>query len=255
MAKEKSSQETPPRSSSINEMEVDKFARMAQEWWDPNGKFKPLHKIGPVRLAYIRDEVCRNFNIDEGKLRPLAGLQVLDVGCGGGLLCEPMARLGAQVTGADVASESIKIAKHHADEHGLDITYLDISAEELAERGEKYDVVLNMEVVEHVQHVDQFIATCASLLKPEGIMLLSTLNRTLKSFALGIVTAEYILGWLPKGTHHWEKFITPDELSKMIEAAGLRANNPVGVVYNPITDSWSRSSDTDVNYMLSALQN
>jgi len=253
MTQEKIDTSGPQSQASIDDREVDKFAQMAAEWWDPSGKFKPLHQLNPVRLQYIKDEVGKRFTLDCDDMHPFKGLSVLDVGCGGGLLCEPMARLGATVTGIDVAQESIMIAKRHAEDHGLDIDYRFISAEELLQKGESFDIVLNMEVVEHVSDVDGFVKTCGSLVKPDGIMLMSTLNRTLKSFALGIVAAEYVLKWLPKGTHHWEKFITPSELAEKIEKAGLRANKAVGATYNPLTGNWSLSSDTDVNYMVSGI--
>ena len=237
---------------SVDPAEVAKFSAMAAEWWNPTGKFGVLHKFNPVRLAFIREEVTARFGRDPLAREPLAGLDLLDIGCGGGLLSEPMARLGAKVTGADPAEKNIKTAMVHAEEQGLGIEYLATTAEELAAAGRKFDVILNMEVVEHVREPAQFMAVTASMLKPGGVMLTATLNRTFKSFALAIVGAEYVLGWLPKGTHQWEKFITPAELADMLKAGGLVPREPVGVTYNPFSGQWRRARDTDVNYMVLA---
>lgn len=240
-----------PRQTSIDPAELEKFAAMATEWWDPAGKFKPLHKLNPVRLQYIRDEACAHFKKTDTRT-PLAGLNLVDIGCGGGLLCEPMTRLGAAVTGIDPGDENIAIARSHSEAQGLDIDYQAISAEELLETGKTYDIVLNMEVVEHVADVSSFINACARLVSPGGLLFSATLNRTLKSFAFAIVGAEYILQWLPRGTHQWDKFVTPAELSQSISDAGLEICNTQGIVFNPLDDQWHPSSDTDVNYMMLA---
>ena len=238
-----------PGQVTIDPDEVAKFIAMADDWWNPNGKFKPLHKFNPTRLAYIRDRLCKQFDRNPHDEKPLAGLRLLDIGCGGGLLSEPMARLGAEVLGADAAEANIKTASLHAEAQGLDIDYRAITAEELCRAGEKFDVVLNMEVIEHVADPDAFIKACADMLKPEGVMFLATLNRSLKSFALAIVGAEYVLRWLPRGTHDWHKFITPAELEAMTARAGLDTVTSTGVSFNPLTDKWSLSGDMGVNYM------
>ena len=245
-------QRPPAAESSVVEEELKKFSDLAAQWWDPDGKFKTLHKFNPVRLAYIRDEACTHFGLDPDARAPFEGLRLLDIGCGGGLLSEPMARLGADVVGADAAERNVKTAAAHAHEHGLEIDYRATTAEDLARDGEQFDIVLNMEVVEHVADVGQFIASCASLVRPGGLMYVATLNRTLKAFALAIVGAEYVLGWLPKGTHQWEKFVTPAELTAALGASGMRVRDRAGVAYNPIADAWSRTSDIDVNYMVLA---
>jgi len=240
------------RQTSIDQAELDKFAAMADEWWDPAGKFKPLHKFNPVRLRYIREKACAHFGLDAEKRRPLEGLSLVDIGCGGGLLCEPMTRLGASVTGIDPEKQNIAIAQNHSDAQGLDIDYQAISAEELLETGKVFDIVLNMEVVEHVSDVPLFISSCARLVSPGGLLFSATLNRTLKSFAFAIVGAEYLLKWLPRGTHQWEKFVTPDELKTAITKGGLEVCDTQGVTFNPLSDQWQPSSDTDVNYMMLA---
>lgn len=238
-----------PGQVTIDPEEVAKFTAMADDWWNPNGQFKPLHKFNPTRLAYIRDRLCKEFDRDPHDDKPLAGLRLLDIGCGGGLLSEPMARLGADVVGADAAEANIKTASLHAKAQGLAIDYRAITAEELCEAGEQFDVVLNMEVIEHVADPAAFIQACAGMLKPESMMFLATLNRTMKSFALAIVGAEYVLRWLPRGTHDWHKFITPDELEAMNAKAGLDIVTSTGVSFNPLTDRWSLSGDMGVNYM------
>jgi 2-polyprenyl-6-hydroxyphenyl methylase/3-demethylubiquinone-9 3-methyltransferase len=239
----------PQPSPSLDAEEVEKFSRLAAEWWDPNGKFAVLHKFNPVRLAYIRDHVTARFARDPMGPRPLKGLRVLDIGCGGGLLSEPMARLGADVVAIDPSEKNIATARVHAEETGLAIDYRAATAEELERDGERFDVILNMEVIEHVLDPAVFVAVCGGMLKPGGIMFVATINRTLKSFAFAIIGAEYVLGWLPRGTHHWEKFITPEELDRQLAAAGLKRVDLTGVIYNPLTGSWSRSRDADVNYM------
>ncbi len=237
-----------PKSASVDPAEVARFSAMAAQWWDPAGKFRPLHAINPVRLEFIKARAEEHF----GGSHPLKGLNILDIGCGGGLLCEPMARLGARVTGLDPSPKNISIARTHAREQELEINYLDSTAEALAAKGKTFDLVLNMEVLEHVADIDHFLKACATLIRPGGIMICATLNRTLKSFALAIIGAEYILRWLPAGTHQWEKFVTPGELRDALERQGLSAHDLKGVSYNPLTRIWSLSNDTDVNYMLSA---
>jgi 2-polyprenyl-6-hydroxyphenyl methylase / 3-demethylubiquinone-9 3-methyltransferase len=240
------------RSSSIDDAEVERFSRYGNDWWDPRGPMAALHKFNPVRLAYIRDQAAQRFGRDAKKLDCLAGLRMLDIGCGGGILSEPLARLGAQMVGADPSQENIAVASAHARENGVTVDYRAITAEELAAACEKFDVVLAMEVVEHVTDVNEFVATCATMVKPGGLMVAATLNRTLKSFALAIVGAEYVLRWLPRGTHQWDKFVTPTELEIAFENGGLRVIGERGVIYNPFADRWQLSSDTDVNYMLLA---
>lgn len=237
---------------SLDPAEVEKFSSMAAEWWDPKGKFGVLHVFNPVRLQYIKEQVCARRGLDPLLRRPFAGLRFLDIGCGGGLLCEPMARLGASVVGVDPSEKNIKTAAVHSAEVGLDIDYRQGTAEQLAEAGECFDVILNMEVIEHVADPGAFAATCTSMLKPAGLMVVATLNRTLKSFGLAIIGAEYVLGWLPKGTHQWERFITPAELRGWLEANGLNVRDQTGVSYNPLSRTWKRSRDLDVNYMLVA---
>jgi 2-polyprenyl-6-hydroxyphenyl methylase / 3-demethylubiquinone-9 3-methyltransferase len=242
----------PQRQSTIDEAEVERFSALAAEWWDPRGKMAPLHKFNPVRIGYVRDQAAARFDRDPKRLDSMKGLHILDIGCGGGILCEPLARLGAATTGVDPAEANIEAAKAHAAQSGLAIDYRCSTAEVLAEQGEQFDLVLAMEVVEHVTDVPLFVASCASLVKPGGLMIAATLNRTLKSFALAIVGAEYILRWLPVGTHRWDKFVTPNELEIAMEQSGLRVLHEQGVIYNLIADRWQLSSDTDVNYMLTA---
>ncbi|MEG9861790.1 MAG: bifunctional 2-polyprenyl-6-hydroxyphenol methylase/3-demethylubiquinol 3-O-methyltransferase UbiG [Parvularculales bacterium] len=243
---------SPPNPSTIDKTEIARFAAMADTWWNPKGKFRPLHIFNPVRLNFIRKQVCAHFGCDETSLRPFEGLSFLDIGCGGGLVSEPMTRLGGRVTGVDAGESTVMTAKHHATSQGLEIDYQATTAEELASSGVSFDVVLNMEVVEHVADVPLFIDSCADLTAPGGLMIVATLNRTLKSFALAIVGAEYILRWLPRGTHQWAKFIKPSELCTMLEKTGMDITHIGGVVYNPLTDQWSESNDTDVNYMMVA---
>jgi 2-polyprenyl-6-hydroxyphenyl methylase/3-demethylubiquinone-9 3-methyltransferase len=236
----------------IDDAEVARFAAMAREWWDPHGKFRPLHAIGPARMSFVRERLAAHFGRDGRGLKPLSGLAALDIGCGGGLVSEPLARLGARVTGLDPAEANIRVARAHAAPQDLDIDYVTGRVEDLAAQGLRFDAVVCLEVVEHVPDVAAFLTTCASLLAPDGIMVLSTINRTLKSFALAIVGAEYVLRWLPVGTHQWERFVRPDELSRHLAAAGLQMGGVEGVVYNPLADRWSRDRDSDVNYMTSA---
>ncbi|MBO6604777.1 MAG: bifunctional 2-polyprenyl-6-hydroxyphenol methylase/3-demethylubiquinol 3-O-methyltransferase UbiG [Roseicyclus sp.] len=230
--------------------EIAKFEAMAAEWWDPHGKFKPLHMLNPTRLDYITAQIAAEFGRDLKDASPFAGLRLLDIGCGGGLLSEPMARLGADVVGADAAERNIPVARVHAEQSGLEIDYRFTTAEALAEAGEQFDVVLNMEVVEHVADPQGYLTACQKLLKPGGLMICSTINRNPKSFAMAIVGAEYVMRWLPKGTHEWQKFITPDELFALIANAGLTPVDRKGFVFNPITWTWSLSDrDLSVNYV------
>ncbi|MGB0354009.1 MULTISPECIES: bifunctional 2-polyprenyl-6-hydroxyphenol methylase/3-demethylubiquinol 3-O-methyltransferase UbiG [unclassified Roseobacter] len=243
------------KTGTIDPAEIAKFEAMAAEWWDPNGKFRPLHMMNPVRLDYITRQIAAEFGRDLTVERPLEGLRLLDIGCGGGLLSEPMARLGADVVGADAAERNIPVARVHAEQSGLTIDYRHTSAEALAAAGEQFDVVLNMEVVEHVADPQAYLTACHDLLKSGGLMLCSTINRNPKSFAMAIVGAEYIMRWLPKGTHEWSKFITPDELFKMIEIAGLRPVDRKGYVFNPISWGWSISDrDLSVNYVTASIR-
>ncbi len=240
------------RTSSVDPVELERFSRYAADWWNPRGSMAPLHKFNPVRLAYIRDQVAARFNRDAKKLDCLKGLRILDIGCGGGILSEPLARLGANVLGADPSEENIAAARTHAKGSGIDVDYRATTAEALADANERFDVVLAMEVVEHVADVGAFIDTCAAMVKPGGLMIAATLNRTLKSFAFAIVGAEYVLRWLPRGTHQWDKFVTPQELETATENGGLQVIGERGVVYDPFADRWQLSSDMDVNYMLVA---
>jgi len=237
--------------SSVDASEVAKFSKLSDEWWDPKGKMAPLHKINPLRLSYIRDAACRKFDRNVRSLNCLAGLRILDIGCGAGLLCEPFTRLGAQVIGIDPAATNIAVARLHADRAQLSIDYRCTTVEEMDPR-ERFDIVLAMEVVEHVVDVGAFLDRCAQMLKPGGLMVVSTLNRNWKSFALGIVAAEYVLRWLPRGTHQWDKFVTPEELTHHLSRNKLEITEQSGVTYNPIADRWSLSSDMDVNYMVVA---
>lgn len=241
--------------STIDPAEVAKFEAMAAEWWDPDGKFRPLHLMNPCRLDYICTQIASEFGRDLRDAAPFAGLRILDIGCGGGLLSEPMARLGATVVGADAAERNIPVARIHAEQQGLDIDYRHTTAEALAAAGERFDVVLNMEVVEHVADPQAYLTACHELLKPGGLMICSTLNRTAKSFLLAIVGAEWVMRWLPKGTHDWQKFIMPDELRSMIEAAGLTPVDRKGMIFNPARWNWSLSAtDLSVNYVTASVR-
>ena len=229
--------------------ELARFARLADLWWDANGPLRALHRLNPVRLRYIRDRLCAHFGRDALSPSPLAGLRLLDIGCGGGLLAEPMARLGARVMGADAAEENILVARRHAEGGELDIDYRAATAEALVDAGEVFDAVLSMEVIEHVSDVDAFVAACAALVAPGGAMVVATLNRTPKSFALAIVGAEYVLGWLPRGTHRWEKFVRPAELGRAARGAGLSLEDLTGVAYDAASGDWRPGRDVAVNYM------
>ncbi len=238
--------------ASVDPSEIAKFERMAAEWWNPEGKFAPLHKFNPVRLTYTRDIVCEHFGRDAKSGTPFTGLRLLDVGCGGGILSEPMTRLGATVVGIDPSETNIEIARLHAGQTGLEIDYRATTVEALVEAKEDFDVVLAMEVVEHVADVDAFIAASAALVRPGGLLFLATINRNLKAFALAIVGAEYVLRWLPRGTHEYEKLVKPAELEAALAGTGLNVAHRLGVTYNPLADSWSRSSDMSVNYAIVA---
>ena len=235
-------------SSSIDPAEVARFARIAGEWWDPSGKFAPLHRLGPARMAFLRDRIAAHFDRRLPAVRPLTGLSILDIGCGGGLVSEPLARLGARVTGIDPAADTIAAARSHADTSGLDIDYRVATAEMLAMEGAVYDAVLCLEVVEHVVDAAAFIKLSACLVRPSGLLIASTINRTMKAWLLAIVGAEYILRWLPAGTHRWDRFVTPDELAGYLADADLNRIAFEGLVYDPLADRWSLSPDTDVNY-------
>ena len=233
--------------SSVNKKEIEKFSKMATEWWDPNGKFKPLHKFNPIRIRYIKENIIQNFKL-KAKKRPLQKINILDIGCGGGLLSEPMTRLGASVTGIDASDKNINIAKLHAKKNKLNIKYLCLSPEKLKIK-KKFDVILNMEIIEHVEDINFFIRSCSKLLKKNGLMFVATLNKTLKSYILAIVGAEYILRWLPIGTHDWEKFVTPEDLKSILLKNNLKLDRLDGMNFNIIKDEWSVSTDTSVNYI------
>ncbi len=241
--------------TTIDPAEIAKFEAMAAEWWDPRGKFRPLHMLNPCRLDYITAQIAAEFGRDRRAPAPLAGLRLLDIGCGGGLLCEPMARLGADVTGADAAPGNIAVAGLHAAQQGLAIDYRTTTAEDLAAAGERFDVVLNMEVVEHVADPPAYLSACQALLKPQGLMICSTLNRTARAFAMAIVGAEHVLRWLPRGTHDWRRFITPDELEAMIRQAGMMPVDRKGMVFDPFARAWRLSPrDLSVNYVTASVK-
>lgn len=239
--------------SSIDPQEIEKFTAIAEEWWDEQGKFRPLHRINPLRIGYIRQQVAAHFGEIKDELHPLSGLTLLDIGCGGGLICEPMARLGAQVTGVDAGEKNIGVASLHAQQMGLAIDYRHSSAEAMAAEGRQFDIVLALEIVEHVADLPAFMAAVCALVKPGGMLFLSTLNRTPKSFALAIVGAEYVLRWLPRGTHDWKKFLKPHELHAHLREGGLQVLDQQGMVWNPLADEWKLSErDLNVNYLLAA---
>ena len=241
--------------STIDASEVEKFQAMAAEWWDPNGKFKPLHMLNPCRLDYITNQIAAEFERDLTQAKPFAGLRILDIGCGGGLLSEPMARLGADVVGADAAERNIPVAQVHAEEQGLTIDYRHTSAEALVDDGEQFDAIMNMEVVEHVADPLSFLTACQLLLKPGGLMTCSTLNRNPKSYVFAIIGAEHVMRWLPKGTHEWSKFITPDELFDLLRQAGMDPVDKTGFVFNPVGWNWRLSEkDLSVNYVTTSIR-
>ena len=239
--------------TSVNKKEIDKFSKMANEWWDPEGKFKPLHKFNPTRIKYIKQNIINNFKL-KNKFRPLSGINILDIGCGGGLLSEPMSRMGANVTGIDASDKNIKIAKLHSKKNKLKINYLCSSPEKLKIE-KKFDVILNMEIVEHVEDVDFFLKSCSKLLKKNGLMFVATINKTLKSYVFAIVGAEYVLRWLPIGTHEWEKFVKPEDLKKILMKYDLSLNKLEGVNFNIIKDEWIISRDLSVNYIAKFIKN
>jgi len=235
------------KTNTINKKEIEKFSRIAEEWWDPSGKFKPLHKFNPIRIKYIKDNLIEHFNLQK-KNKPLKNLQLLDIGCGGGLLSEPMSRLGANVVGIDASLNNIKVAKHHLKKSKLNIKYLNCSPENL-KTSKKFDVILNMEIVEHVENVDIFIKQSSKFLKKNGIMFVATLNQTLKSYLFAIVGAEYVLRWLPIGTHEWDKFVKPKNLINICQKNSLKLKKIDGMTFNPLFDQWKISSDKSVNYI------
>jgi 2-polyprenyl-6-hydroxyphenyl methylase / 3-demethylubiquinone-9 3-methyltransferase len=242
-------------SSSIDPAEVERFSKIAAEWWDPKGKFAPLHKFNPVRLGFIRDQALYRFGRDGTQRRPFEGLRLLDIGCGGGLLSEPMTRLGFEVTGVDASARNIGTASAHAAEVGLSIDYRCTTAEDLLASGEAgFDVILNMEVIEHVADPGEFVRTCARLLKPGGLMIVATLNRTLKAFALAKFGAEYVLRWLPAGTHDWNRFLKPEEIRGFLAGEPVSVDGPFGVAFEPLSGRWRQSHDVDVNYMLTVIR-
>jgi len=238
--------------TTVDPREVERFAALAAEWWNPRGKMRVLHRFNPVRLAYLREKITAHFGRDARAIRPLEGLSLVDIGCGGGLLSEPLARMGAAVTGIDPAERNVRIAALHAQESGVAVDYRATTAEALADSGARFDVVMAMEVVEHVADVGLFLARAAQMVKPGGLLVAATLNRTKRSFALAIVGAEYVLGWLPKGTHDWNRFLTPEELEAALVAGGLSVIDREGVVFHPLADEWRRSSDLSVNYVMLA---
>ena len=241
------------KSSTINKKEIEKFSKIAEEWWNPSGKFKPLHKFNPIRISYIKDNIISTFHI-KIKKKPLKKLKILDVGCGGGLLTEPISRLGAEVVGIDASSKNIKVAKLHAKKNNLNIKYYCTSPEKL-KNNQKYDVILNMEIVEHVSDIKIFLKSCSKLLKKNGIMFVATLNKTLKSYLFAIVGAEYVLRWLPIGTHEWEKFVKPDDLVSILKTYNLNLEKLDGMKFNIINDEWKISSDKSINYIAKFIKN
>jgi len=238
--------------NSVNKKEIEKFSKMADEWWDPSGKFKPLHKFNPIRIQYIKENIIGNFKL-KNKKKPLDKINILDIGCGGGLLSEPMTRLGANVTGIDASSKNINIAKHHAKKNNLKINYICSSPEKLKIK-KKFDVILNMEIVEHVEDINFFINSCSKLLKKNGLMFVATLNKTLKSYMFAIIGAEYVLRWLPIGTHDWEKFVRPEDLKKILSKNNLKLEKLDGMNFNIIKDEWSISSDASINYIVKSVK-
>ncbi len=239
--------------TSVNKKEIDKFSKMSNEWWDPEGKFKPLHKFNPIRIKYIKENIINNFKL-KNKFKPLSGINILDIGCGGGLLSEPMSRMGANVTGIDASDKNIKIARLHSKKNKLKINYLCSSPEKL-KIIKKFDVILNMEIVEHVEDIDFFLKSCSKLLKKNGLMFVATINKTLKSYIFAIIGAEYVLRWLPIGTHEWEKFVKPEDLKKILMKYDLSLNKLDGMNFNIIKDEWSISRDLSVNYIAKFIKN
>ena len=237
----------------INKKEIEKFSQLAGEWWDPKGKFAPLHKFNPIRIEYIREKLASYFKLNLNSSAPLKNINILDIGCGGGLLSEPITRLGADVTGIDASSKNIEIAKLHAKQMSLKINYINCTPENF-KLEKKFDVILNMEIVEHVSNIDFFIQNCSKFLKKDGVMFVATLNRTLKSYMQAIIGAEYILRWLPIGTHDWNNFIKPDELKNISQKNGFVNEDLIGIKYNPLSKQWRQSSDSSVNYISTFLK-
>ena len=233
--------------NTVNKKEIEKFSKMAEEWWDVEGKFKPLHKFNPIRIKYIKESVIENFELQQSEKYPLKGINLLDIGCGGGLLSEPMCRLGANVTGIDASEKNIEIAKIHAKKNNLNINYICTSPEKIEKKN--FDVILNMEIVEHVENVNLFLESSSNLLKKNGLMFVATINKTLKSYLFAIVGAEYILRWLPIGTHEWEKFVKPENLKNILSKFNMKMIKTDGVKFNPLFDKWSLSKDTSINYI------
>jgi len=240
--------------TTINKEEIQKFSKLADEWWDVNGKFKPLHMFNPIRIEYILDEISKHFKLDKNKKFFLKNLEILDIGCGGGLISEPMARLGGNVTGIDASEKNIKVASLHSKENNLKIAYLNKSPEQLDDK-EKFDIILNLEVVEHVDNLDLYLKSCYKLLKPNGLMFTATINRTFTSYVKAIIGAEYILRWLPIGTHDWNKFIKPEEMQKKLVDINLLTNNIKGLEFNPIFNKWKKTENLSVNYIISSYKN
>jgi len=240
--------------TTIDKIEIEKFSKLAKEWWDPNGKFKPLHLFNPIRVKFIREKLISHLKLDRNIEKPLKNIKILDIGCGGGLLCEPLSRLGATVTGIDASEKNIEIAKLHAKEMGLKINY-ENSAPEKLKSMEKFDVVLNMEVIEHVSNIELFIENCSKLTEKNGIMFVATINKNLKSYLFAIVGAEYVMRWLPIGTHDWDRFITPNELEIIAKNKNFSLDETIGVKYNLILKKWYQSSDYSVNYISTFLKN
>ncbi len=241
------------KSNTINKKEIEKFSKIAEEWWDPAGKFKPLHKFNPIRISYIKDNIIRTFKLQDKK-KPLDKIKILDIGCGGGLLSEPMCRLGADVTAIDASEKNIEVAKLHSRKNNLKINYICTSPEKLKNQNQ-FDVILNMEIVEHVEDVNFFLRSCSKLLKKNGIMFIATLNKTLKSYVFAIIGAEYIMRWLPIGTHDWEKFLKPEELISMLKKNNLNVEKVEGMKFNLLTDKWSISKDKSINYIAKFIKN
>ena len=241
------------KNNTINKKEIEKFSKIAEEWWNPNGKFKPLHKFNPIRISYIKENIIKSFKLEQIKT-PLRNIKILDIGCGGGLLSEPMHRLGAEVTAIDASEKNIEVAKLHAKKNNLKINYLNTSPEKFIE-SEKFDVILNLEIVEHVENVDLYFESCAKLLKKNGLMFTATLNRTFISFLKAIIGAEYILRWLPIGTHDWNKFLKPQEIEKKISNLSFSTKEIKGLEFNPINQKWKRSDNLSVNYIITSIKN
>ena len=241
------------KNNTINKKEIEKFSKIAEEWWNPEGKFKPLHKFNPIRISYIKENIIKTFHLELNKT-PLKNIKILDIGCGGGLLSEPMCRLGADVTGIDASDKNINVAKIHSKKNNLKINYICSSPEKLNVKN-KFDVILNMEIVEHVEDVNFFLKSCSNLLKKDGIMFIATLNRTLKSYLFAIIGAEYVLRWLPIGTHEWEKFLKPEELTSELKKNNLKLDRLDGMKFNILTDKWSVSNDKSINYIMKFIKN